>query len=177
MKKLVFLLCLSSGIFLASNANAQIDLENLKPKDILGRVMRVENGFSPKFYLGNIEIRKIVQVAEILGMKKNSEVDRLFRTFRSGRTVFKIASYAGTAVTAYGAIKAVANSTDKQSYQSAIVSGATAIGTGVLVKLLTKGAANKAVDIFNHAAQKKIKDIFKIGAASETMGVGLYVKL
>lgn len=51
------------------------------------------------------------------------------------------------------------------------------MGTGLIIKFLTKGASYKAVDIFNGIAVKKIKDIFSIGPASNIAGVGLYVKL
>lgn len=177
MKKASFCL-LFTLFFISQLAKAQqLDLNNLNLRDILGKVITVENGFSPKFYIGNVQIPKVDKVAEILSLKHIDEVNKLFKTFKTGRTVFHLVSYTGTAVAAYGAVKAIANSDQKSTYQTAIISGASAIGTGILVKLLTKGAANKAVDIFNNAAQKKIRDIFKIGAASQNVGLGLYVKL
>ena len=176
MKKHVLILALLfTGI--CKQSSAQIDFNNLDLKDILGKVMKVEHGFSPKFYLGNIKIPKIPKVAEILGMKKNPEVNKLFKTFRTGRAIFQVASYAGSAVTLYGAIKKIGNSTDTSGYRTAIVSGLISIGTGIVAKLLTKGAAYKAVDIFNGIAMKKIRDIFSIAPASNTTGIGLYVKL
>ena len=108
-------------------------------------------------------------------MKKNPEVNKLFNTFRTGRTIFHLASYAGSAVALYGIIKSTADSAT--NYKGALVGGLTSALTGVIVKLLTKGAAYKAVDIFNGIAMKKIRDIFSIAPASNGIGVGLYVKL
>lgn len=162
---------------ISRQSSAQIDLNNLDLKDIIGRVMKVEHGFSPKFFLGNIKIPKIPKVAEILGMKKNPEVNKLFKTFRTGRTIFQITSYAGSAVALYGVIKAAGDSASRANYKGALIGGLSSALTGVIVKLLTKGAAYKAVDIFNGIAMKKIRDIFSIAPASNTMGIGLYVKL
>jgi hypothetical protein len=61
--------------------------------------------------------------------------------------------------------------------KNALASGLVSIGTGLIVKFLTKNASYKAVDIFNGIAARKIKDIFSIAPASNTMGIGLYVKL
>lgn len=154
-----------------------LDLNNLDLKDIIGRIMNVEHGFSPKFSLGNIRIPKIPKVAEILGLKKNLQVNKLFNTFRTGRTIFQLTSYAGSAVALYGVIKSAGDSASKTNYKSTLVGGLTSIATGLLIKLITKGAAYKAVDIFNGIVARKIKDIFSIKPASNTMGVGLYVKL
>lgn len=176
MKKHILIIAI---LFLGigKQSSAQIDLNNLDLKDIIGRVMHVEQGFSPKFSLGNIRIPKIPKVAEILGMKKNPEVNKLFNTFRTGRTIFHLASYAGSAVALYGVIKSAGDSASRANYKGALVGGLTSALTGVIVKLLTKGAAYKAVDIFNGIAMKKIRDIFSIAPASNTMGIGLYVKL
>lgn len=161
----------------ASRSSAQIDLKNLNINDIIGKVMNVKKGFAPKFALGNIDIPKIHKVAEILGMKKNTDVNRLFSTFNTGRTVYKIASYAGGAVAAYGVIKKLSDSATVPAGKTALTTGLVTIGSGLIVKFLTKAAAYKAVDIFNGIAARKIKDIFSIKPASNTMGVGLYVKL
>jgi len=181
MKKgLVILSIFCCCIF--SHASAQIDLKkidlnNLDLKDIIGKVMNVKRGFAPKFFLENIQIPKIQKVAEILGLKKNDEINRLFNTFKTGRTVYKIASYAGGAVVAYGLVRKIDNSIISKDYKTALISGISTIGSGLIVKFLTKAASYKAVDLFNGIAVKKIKDIFSIKPASETMGVGLYVKL
>jgi hypothetical protein len=177
MKKHILIIAI---LFLGitKQSSAQIDLENLDLNDIIGRVMKVERGFSPEFFLGNIKIPKIPKVAEILGMKRNPDVNKLFNTFRTGRTIFQITSYAGSAVALYGVVKkAAGDSASRANYKGALIGGLTSVATGVLVKLLTKGAAYKAVDIFNGIAARKIKDIFSIAPASNTMGIGLYVKI
>ena len=163
---------------LCKQSSAQIDLENLDIKDIIGRVIKVEKGFSPDFFLGNIKIPKIPKVAEILEMKKNPQVNKLFNTFRTGRTIFQITSYAGSAVAVYGVIKKTAgDSASRANYKGALIGGLSSVATGVVVKLLTKAAAYKAVDLFNGIAVKKLKDIFSIQPASNTIGIGVYVKL
>lgn len=177
MKKKLALLVMSTAMLLAVKSNAQIDFNNLNPQDILSRVIKVDKGFSPQFFLGNLKIPKVDKLGEILGMKKNPEINKLFKTFKTGRTVFKVASYTGAAIAVYGVVRKVDKAAAESGAKTALVSGLSAIGTGVVVKLLTKGASYKAVDIFNNTVRNKIKDIFKIGAASETMGVGLYVKL
>ena len=166
-------------IFLLNNhsALAQIDINNLNIGDLLGKVIKVEKGFEPKFYIGNIKIPKIKKVAEILGVKDIPEVNSLFKTYKTGRTVYKIAAYAGSAIAVYGVIKSLDKAALKQDYQAAIISGISSVASGVIVKLLTKGASYKAVDIFNNTVKNKIKDIFHIGAATQTIGVGVYVRL
>jgi hypothetical protein len=178
MKKFILVsIIFLSAIFVSKQSSAQIDLENLDLKDIIGRVMNVQRGFAPKFSLGNIRIPKIPKVAEILGLKRNDQVNKLFNTFRTGRTIFQITSYAGSAVALYGVIKAAGDSASRANYKGALIGGLSSALTGVVVKLLTKAAAYKAVDIFNGIAARKIRDIFSIQPASNTMGIGLYVKL
>lgn len=179
-RHLVIFAILFLGI--CKQSTAQIDLENLDLKNLdlkslLGKVMKVEKGFSPDFFLGNLKIPKIPKVAEILGMKKNPEVNKLFNTFRTGRTIFHITSYAGSAVALYGAIKALGDSVKASDYKGALIGGLGSALTGLIVKLLTKAAAYKAVDIFNDIAVRKIRDIFSIKPASGNMGIGLYVIL
>ncbi len=157
--------------------SAQIDLNNIDLNDIIGKVMKVDKGFSPKFFLGNTPIQKINKVAEILGLKKNETVNKLFNTFKTGRIIYKVAAYTGTAVIAYAIVSKVSNSVRSNDYTGALYSGIGAVGSGVIVKLLTKGASYKAVDIFNGIAAKKIRDIFSIAPASNIAGMGLYVKL
>lgn len=158
-------------------SSAQINLDNINLADIIGKVMHVEHGFSPKFSLGNLRIPKIPKVAEILGLKKNAQVNKLFNTFRTGRTIFQLTAYTGSAIALYGIIKSAGDSASRSKYKGALIGGLTGAATGVLIKLLTKAAAYKAVDIFNGIAVRKIKDIFSIKPASNTMGIGLYVKL
>jgi hypothetical protein len=174
MKKL---LLVSIVALFAFSAKAQIDLNNLSLDKILGKVLNVQRGYAPKFSLGNISIKKITKVAEIIGLKKNERAIQLFNTFKTGRTIYKIFTYAGGAVAAYGTIKAIDKSAIQKDYKGALISGLSTIGSGLIVKFLTKGASYKAVDIFNGIVRKKIKDIIGIAPASSTMGMGIYVKL
>lgn len=176
MAKLVVLLSFCI-FFLSKQSLAQIDFNHIDVNEILGKVIKVDKGFAPQFYIGNIKIPQVSKVAEILGLKNNPDINRLFKTYRTGRTVYKIASYAGAAISVYGVIKSFDKAALKQDYQAAIISGISSIGSGVIVKLLTKGASYKAVDIFNNTVKNKIKDIFHIGAASQNLGVGMYVSL
>jgi hypothetical protein len=173
---LITLIVLVSSAFVNKSV-AQIDLNNLDLNDIIGKVMNVQRGFAPKFFLGKTPIEKISKVAEILGLKKNEEVNRLFNTFKTGRTIYKIAAYTGGATAIYGLYRKIDNSIVNKHFNTALISGLGTISTGLIVKFLTKAASYKAVDIFNGIAVKTIKDILSIGPASETIGVGLYVKL
>lgn len=177
MRILLTFLFVFSTLLFAENSSAQIDLNNLNLQDIIGKVMHVEKGFAPKFSLGKTPIQKISKVEEILGLKQNTEVNRLFKTFKTGRIIYKAAAYAGGAIAVYSLVRKTENSVKSQDYNTALYSGISAIGTGLIIKFLTKGASYKAVDLFNGIAVKKIKDIFSIGPASNTAGIGLYVKL
>ena len=177
MKNCLVACAVSVLILMSKQSSAQIDLNNVDINDIIGKVMHVKRGFAPKFSLGNTPIQKISKVAEILGLKRNEEINKLFNTFKTGRTVYKIAAYAGGAIVVYGVYRKVNNSIINKDYNTALVSGIGTISSGLIVKFLTKGASYKAVDIFNGIAVKKIKEIFSISPASNTMGIGLYVKL
>lgn len=175
MKKYLLVLFISFAFI--TKSSGQIDLDNLNLNDILGKVMNVQKGFAPKFALGRISVPKIHKVAEILGLKKNEQVNKLFSTFNTGRTVYKITAFLGSAAAIYGVVKKISDSANVPGGKTALTSGLISIGSGLLVKFLTKAAAYKAVDIFNGIAARKIKDIFSIKPASNTIGVGLYVKL
>ena len=177
MSTRLVVLFLFSALLFGSKSFAQIDLNNLDLKDLIGKVVHVQKGFAPKFSLGKTPIEKIAKVQEILGLKQNVEVNRLFKTFKTGRTIYKVAAYAGGAIAVYSLARKLDNSVKSNDYNGALYSGISAIGTGLVIKFLTKGASYKAVDIFNGIAVKKIRDIFSIGPASNNMGVGLYVKL
>jgi hypothetical protein len=176
MKKILVL-----AFFVAAcigKSQAQIDLKKIFDiDDILGKVLNVKKGFAPKFSLGNQPITKIFKVGEILGLKKNDQVDKYFRMFKTGRTIYKIAAYAGTAISVYGAVKGIDKAAAKKDYQGAIIGGLSTIGTGLLTKFLTKAASYKAVDIFNGVVKRKLGDILGVAPASSTIGVGVYVKL
>ena len=167
--------------FTAGSLKAQIDLNNINLDKILGQVLKVQRGFAPKFSLGNQPIDKIFKVAEIIGVKRNDQATKLFNTFKTGRTIYKVASYVGLAVSTYAAIKAVDKAAAKKDYQAALATGLSSIGSGLIVKFITKGASYKAVDIFNgiikNKVKDKIRDILSIGPASSTLGMGVYVKL
>lgn len=175
MKKLIIFCFI---IFIATaKVSAQIDFNNLNLDKILGKVMSVKRGFAPKFSLGNVNIPKIAKVAEIIGLKKSEKAIKLFNTFKTGRTVYKIASYAGSAVAVYSAIKATDKSALKEDYQKPLTAALGTVATGLIVKFLTKAASYKAVDVFNGVVKKKIQDIFSVAPASSTIGMGVYVKL
>ncbi|WP_460555895.1 hypothetical protein [Ferruginibacter profundus] len=175
MKKVIISCFISCMI--AASASAQIDFDNLKLDNILGKVLNVKRGFAPKFSLGKVSIPKIAKVAEIIGLKKSEQAIKLFNTFKTGRTVYKIASYAGGAIAAYSAIKAIDKSALKEDYQKPLVGALSTLATGLVVKFLTKGASYKAVDVFNGVVKRKIKDILSVAPASSTIGMGVYVKL
>jgi hypothetical protein len=176
-KAFVVILLTFTGLFFSKKSSAQIDLNNIDINDIIGRVMKVQKGFAPKFALGNSPIQKINKVAEILGLKKNETVNKLFNTFKTGRTVYKIAAFAGSAAAVYGVVKKISDSANVPGGKTALTTGLISIGSGLIVKFLTKAASYKAVDIFNGIAARKIKDIFSIKPASYTTGIGLYIKL
>lgn len=177
MKTVTILLFPIAALLFAEKSSAQIDLNNLDLKDLIGKVMHVEKGFAPKFSLGKTPIDKISKVAEILGLKQNNEVNKLFNTFRTGRVIYKAAAYTGGAIALYSVVRKTEKSVKSQDYNAALYSGIGAIGSGLIVKFLTKTASYKAVDIFNGIAVKKIKDIFSVAPASNAAGIGLYVKL
>lgn len=176
-KSATIALFIFAGLLFSAKSNAQVDLNNIDINDIIGKVMHVQKGFAPKFSLGNTPIQKINKVAEILGLKKNETINRLFNTFKTGRIIYKVAAYAGSAIAVYGLVRTLDNSAKSSDYSTALYSGLGTAGSGIIVKLLTKGASYKAVDIFNGIAVKTIKDIFSVAPASGTAGIGLYVKL
>jgi len=49
MKKYILVIAILFLGFI-KQSSAQIDLENIDLKDIIGRVMKVEKGFSPEFF-------------------------------------------------------------------------------------------------------------------------------
>jgi hypothetical protein len=165
-------------LFAFSTGHAQIDLKKIfNLDDIVGQVMNVKRGYAPKFSLGNQPITKIFKVGEILGLRKNGQVDKYFRVFKTGRTIYQVASYVGTAISLYGAVKAIDKAAVKKDYQTAIAGGLGTIASGLISKFLTKSASYKAVDLFNGGVKKKLGDIFGVAPASSTVGIGLYVKL
>ncbi len=178
MKKIITIISFTiAALFFSAKSIAQIDLNNIDINDLIGKVMHVQKGFAPKFALGKTPIQKINKVAEILGLKKNETANKLFNTFKTGRIIYKVAAFTGGALVAYGLIRKVEKSVKTSDYSTALYSGLGDAVSGLIVKFITKGASYKAVDIFNGIAAKTIKDIFSIAPASNTAGIGLYVKL
>jgi len=174
-------------------ANAQVKLEDIPFDlgDILGKakLLKVKKGFNPVFSLGNFQVNKVGILGEklkgvgILGDIFNSkgieQVNKLYRTYKTGLVVFKILGAAGTVITTYSTIRGL---TDDQKFNDGTVKkllypALGSIATGVLTKVFTKAASYKAVDIFNGVVKKKLKDILSVAPASSTLGVGVYVKL
>lgn len=176
MKK-YFVFFIAFTIVTGGNLKAQIDLDHIDLQDLIGKVMKVQKGFAPRFFIGETPINKISKVADILGMKRNDQVNKLFRTFRTGRTVYKVAAYTGGAILVYGIARKLNNAAKSSDYNAALYSGLGTVASGLAVKFLTKGASYQAVDIFNGIASRTIKSIFSIGPASDVVGIGLYVSL
>jgi hypothetical protein len=176
MRKL-FVVCFCT-CFLVGAVQAQIDLKKiLNIEDVLGKVMNVQRGFAPKFSLGNQPITKIAKLGEVFGLKKNVQIDKYFKVFKTGRTIYRAAGYVGGAIALYGTIKAIDKAAAKKDYQGALLGGLSTVASGLITKFLTKGASYKAVDLFNGVVRKKIGDILSVQPASSTMGMGVYVKL
>jgi hypothetical protein len=194
MKKLIQQFALITVLAIASfGAKAQIKIGdiNVDLDQILGKVkvLKVQKGFSPKFFLGDLQLNKVgilgekLKGVEVLGQvfnKKNiDQVTKLYKTYKTGLVIFKILGAAGTAVTVYSTVRGVTNSDkfDDATVKQTLYPALASLATGVITKVLTKKASYKAVDIFNGIAKKKVKEIFSIQPASSNLGVGLYVKL
>ncbi len=188
MKRFITILLI---ILASSAAHAQIKLEDIPFNlgDILGKskVLTVKKGFNPVFKLGNFQVNKVgilgekLKGVEILGdifdTKGVNKVMKLYKTYKTGLVVFKVLAAAGTAVTVYSTVKGASESFDDKDVKQLLYPAISSVATGVITKLLTKKASYKAVDIFNGVVTRKVKDIFSIKPASETLGIGLYVNL
>ena len=194
MKKIIQHFALFVLLTIASlGASAQIKIGdiNVDLDQILGKakVLKVQKGFSPKFFLGELQLNKVgilgekLKGVEVLGQvfnKKNiDQVTKLYKTYKTGLIVFKILGAAGTAVTTYSVIRGATGSDkfDDGTVKKMLYPAIASLATGVITKVLTKKASYKAVDIFNGIVKKKVQDIFSIKPASETLGLGLYVQL
>ncbi len=192
MKKILVIIFISNFVF-AFNTNAQIKIDEIlgKVTELLGKkeLLQVKKGFSPVFKLGNLQINKIgilgekLKGIEVLGnifqSKKIEDITKLYKTYKTGLVVYKILAGAGTVITTYSTIRGVAGSEkfDNKTVKQLLAPAITSVLTGVVTKILTKKASYKAVDIFNGVVKKKVKDIFGVGAASQGMGMAVYVKL
>lgn len=194
MKKVIQPLVLFLFLTAASiGASAQIKIGDLNVDldQLFGKVkvLKVQKGFSPKFFLGDIQLNKVgilgekLKGVEVVGKvfsKKNiDQVMKLYKTYKTGLIVFKVLGAAGTAVTTYSVIRGATNSDkfDDGTVKKMLYPALASVATGVITKVLTKKASYKAVDIFNGVVKKEVKDIFSIKPASETIGLGLYVQL
>lgn len=155
-----------------------LDLKKLPSiNDITGKILTVKKGFAPKFSLGKIDIPKVAKVSQIFNVKGNDQAIKLFNTFKTGRTIYRVAAFAGSAIAVYGTVRSLDKAVKRQDYQGALIGGLSTIGAGLITKLLTKAAAYKAVDVFNGVVRKKIGDIISVRPAESTLGVGVFVKL
>ncbi len=194
IKILFTVLIVLLNILFASQTFAQVKLEDLKEFDlgsILGKtkVLKVKKGFNPVFSIGNYQINTIGILGEklkgvgilgdILDSKGINKIVSMYKTYKTGLVVYKILSAAGSVVTVISVVKGFADSDkfDDKTVKKMLYPALSSVATGVITKLLTKAASYKAVDIFNGVVRNKVKDIFSIKPASETLGIGLYVKL
>ena len=174
MKKIIVFL-FAASLCGAMKADAQIfDLKNLDINSLLGKVLQVKRGWAPQFFSGKSKIPKIDIVRRILNTKNNSDINKLFGTFKTGRLVYRITNYAGTAIALYGTIKKLSENKDSlaSNAKSLIYSGLGSMSVGTIVKLLTKAASYKAVDLFGGIIKKKLLDIISFDAAPATNYLG-----
>ena len=173
------MLLLASMVLVTVKSDAQvIDLKNLNIDALLGKVLQVKKGWSPQFFSGKNKLPKLNVVSQILGSKKNDQINKLFSTFKTGRLVYRITNYAGTAMALYGTIKNIANNKDsviasvKNQARTLMYSGLGSMSLGTVVKLLTKAASYKAVDMFGGLIKKKLVDIISFEASPTTNYIG-----
>ena len=192
MKKISIILFIGC-IVVSKTTVAQIKMEDVlgKVNELLGKkeLLTVKKGFNPVFNLGNLQINKVgllgekLKGIEVLGNIFNSkgvqDVTKLYKTYKTGLVVYKILAGAGTVITTYSTIRGIAGAEkfDNKTVRQLLTPAITSILTGVVTKILTKKASYKAVDIFNGVVRKKVKDVFGIGAASQGVGMAVYVKL
>lgn len=197
MKKsyLIVMCFLVTGLLTSSQTNAQIKIEDLLNQGIStvlnrGDLIKIDKGFSPVFSLGNVQINKVgilgekmkgVNIlGEILGKKGTvGDIMGMYKTYRTGLVAFKVLSTAGTVLAVASTVKGISadENFSNKTVQKMLYPALASVATGVITKVLTKKASYKAVDVFNGVARKSIKDIFGVGPASSTLGVGVYVKL
>ena len=192
MKKILIIIFVACFV-VTNSTQAQIKIEDVlgKVNEMLGKkeLLTVKKGFSPVFNLGKLQINKVgllgekLKGIEVLGNIFNSkgvqDVTKLYKTYKTGLIVYKILAGAGTVITTYSTIRGIAGTEkfDNKTVRQLLTPAITSIVTGVVTKILTKKASYKAVDIFNGVVRKKVKDIFGIGAASQGVGMAVYVKL
>ncbi len=174
MKKAIIFL-FAAIIFNTVKSDAQIiDLKNFSLDNLLGKVLQVKKGWAPQFFSGRNKIPKIDIVRQLLNTKNNTEINKLFSTFKTGRLMYRITNYAGSAIALYGAIKKLSDNKDSlaSNAKTLIVSGLSSMSLGTIVKLVTKGASYKAVDLFGGIIKKKLLDIISFDAMPATNYLG-----
>jgi hypothetical protein len=193
MKKIILLVMVTFSVV---TTNAQlIDLKNLDLSTLLGKALKVKQGWAPKFNFGNLNIPQISKVAKVFNLKNIDKATKLFNTFKTGRAIYKTGAYVGLATTAYSSIKNIVESNKTaltaqaqqlksdaiKKSQKYLTAGGITILTGIVVKFLTKQAASKAADAFNGTIKKKLKDILSFDTPSyspyTTTGLALKLKL
>ncbi len=193
MKIKVFTLSLLMGAAFLQQAHAQIKIEDITGRigDLLANknLVSVKKGFSPIFSLGKLQLNKVGILGEklkgvaILGQVFDSkgvqQVTKLFKTYKTGLVVYKFLAAAGTIATVYSTARGIAGTDkfDDKTVRKLLTPAITSVLVGVVTKILTKKASYKAVDIFNGVVKNKIKNIFSIAPATNTTGLGLFVKL
>lgn len=194
MKKYMLSIILAIGI--ANNCSAQvIDWSKINLNGLVSKVLTVRKGWAPQFTIGTLPIKQISKVATIINLKNVAKATKLFNTFKTGRTLYKIGAYAGLGVSTYSTIKNLVQSNKEATTQALndaraqaiskaqnlMIAGGATIGIGVLVKLLTKQAAYEATEAFNGVVKRKLKDILSLDVPTYspyiTSGIALKVKL
>jgi hypothetical protein len=70
MRKIIAFLMVPVALFFSQRSFAQIDLNNLDIRDIIGKVMHVDKGFAPKFSLGNTPVKRFQKLLKFLTLKR-----------------------------------------------------------------------------------------------------------
>ena len=195
MKRSVYICLLLAFVFGSQRSNAQIKVEDILNQGIntllnKGELIKIDKGFSPIFHLGNVQINKVGILGEkmkginVLGeiFDKKSQVGnimKMYRTYKTGLVAFKVLSAAGTVAAVAGTVKGVTadQKFDDKDVKRLLYPALASVATGLITKIATKKASYKAVDIFNGVAKKTLKDILSVGPSSNSVGMGVYVKL
>ncbi len=193
MKIKIFIILFGIGCCFSRQAKAQIKIEDITGKigDLLSKKnpVSVKKGFSPIFSLGKLQLNKVGILGEklkgvaVLGQVFDSkgiqQVTKLFKTYKTGLVVFKVLAAAGSVATIYSTARGIAGTDkfDDKTVRKLITPALSSLLVGVVTKVLTKKASYKAVDIFNGVVKNKIKNIFSVAPATNTNGIGLFVKL
>ncbi len=175
MKKMILAVCML--VTLQTMAQIKIGGKEFDLSSLLnGKILNVQKGFAPKFALGDVKLPKLKLLNQVLGSKHNLQIDKLFKTFRTGKTVWHVGEALTGLSSIYAAVKnieangksevdqAARDAKDKVKKQvtTGIISALGSAAIGVVIKIITKKASYKAVDMFNGVVKKKITDIFSV---------------